>query len=77
MEGGCAVRSRAVSGINSYDRYYKHLVHEAIIVARIVARVDMFEPIPVLGKDLFEEAPGRWSGSSHQAVSRRSMGCLW
>ena len=23
MEGGCAVRSRAVSGINSYDQYYK------------------------------------------------------
>src|SRR5262249_31774788 len=66
-----------------FDRTYllgipapEHLVHEAIIVARIVARVDVFEPVPVLGKDLFEEVPGRRSGCKHQAASLRSIG-LW
>ena len=51
-----------------FDRAYllgipapKHLVHEPIIVARIVARVDVFESVPVLGKDLFEEVPSRRS----------------
>src|ERR1700720_2080069 len=52
------------------------LVHEAIIVACIVARVDVFESVPVLGKDLFEEVPGRRSGCNHQGASLRSIG-LW
>jgi hypothetical protein len=30
----------------------EHLVDEAIIVALIVARIDTFEPVPVLDKDL-------------------------
>ena len=47
----------------------KHLVPEAIIVARLVARVDLFEPIPVLGKDLVEEVPSRRSCCSPQAAS--------
>ena len=64
-----------------FDRAYllgipapEHLVHEAIIVARIVARVDVFEPVPVLGKDLFEHVPGRRGCCSHQAASLWSMG---
>jgi hypothetical protein len=44
------------------------LVHEAIIVARMVARVDVCEPLPVLGKDLFEDVPSRRSCCSHQAA---------
>ena len=35
----------------------EHLVHEAIIVTRIVARVDALEPVPVLGKDLLKDTP--------------------
>src|SRR5262249_44796559 len=38
------------------------------------ARIDAFKAVPVVGKDLFEEAPGRRSGCSHQAASLRSMG---
>src|SRR5712691_714434 len=52
----------------------EHLVHEPIIVTRIVARVDAFEPVPVLSKDLFEDVPGRQGFCSHQAASLRSVG---
>src|SRR5215216_2453258 len=54
----------------------EHLGHQVIIVASIVARIDAFKAVPVVGKDLFEDAPGRWSGCSHQAASLRSIG-LW
>src|SRR6516164_3749746 len=66
-----------------FDRAYllglptpEHLINEAIIVGLIVARVAVFEPVPVLGKDLFEEVPGRRSGCNHQTASLRSLG-LW
>src|SRR5215470_19275390 len=66
-----------------FDRAYllgiptpEHLINEAIIVGLIVARVAVFEPVPVLGKDLFEEVPGRRSGCNHQTASLRSIG-LW
>src|SRR2546426_1188908 len=52
----------------------EHLVHEVIIVTRIVTRVDACEPVPVLGKDLFEDVPGRQGFCSHQAASLRSVG---
>jgi hypothetical protein len=35
----------------------EHLVHEAIVVGFIVARIDAFKPIPVLDKDLLEDVP--------------------
>jgi hypothetical protein len=38
--------------------------------------VAVFEPVPVLGKDLCEEVPGRRSGCHHQAASLQSIG-LW
>src|ERR687886_452050 len=52
----------------------KHLLHEAIIVTRSIARVDVLEPVPVLGKDLFEDAPGRRGFCHHQAASLRGVG---
>src|SRR5215813_10708816 len=52
----------------------EHLGHQVIIVASIVARIDSFKAVPVVGKDLFEDAPGRRSGCNHQAASLRSMG---
>src|SRR5215216_8030016 len=51
----------------------EHLVHEFIIIALVVARVDTFEPVPMLSKDLFEDVPG-WQGvGSHQATSLRGV----
>src|SRR6516165_2161936 len=52
----------------------EHLVHKAVIVARIVTRIDACAPVPVLSKDLFEEVPGRRSYCSHQAASLQSVG---
>src|SRR5262250_1346233 len=52
----------------------EHLVHKAVIVARIVTRIDAFEPVPVLSKDLFEEIQGRQSCCSHQAASLQRVG---
>ena len=51
----------------------EHLLHEASIVARLVTRVDAGEAVPVLGKDLFEDAPRRRRCCSHQAVSLRGV----
>src|SRR5215468_12167205 len=51
----------------------EHLGHQVIIVASIIARIDVFKAVPVVGKDLFEDAPGRRRGCSHQAASLRSM----
>src|SRR5512145_1996965 len=52
----------------------EHLVDKDIVVGLVVARVDAFEPVPVLGKDLFEAVPGRQGFCSHQAASLRSVG---
>jgi hypothetical protein len=38
------------------------LVHEPIIVGRMVARIDSFEPVPVLAKERFEDVPVRRGG---------------
>src|SRR4029450_216226 len=52
----------------------EHLVHEAIIVARIVARVDVFEPVPVLSKDLFEDVPVLGGCCNHQGAPSGGSG---
>src|SRR5712691_8638095 len=52
----------------------EHLRYQAVIVASIVPRVHALEAIPVVGKDLFEEVPGRRSCCSHQAASLQSVG---
>src|SRR5215470_8761949 len=51
----------------------EHLVHKAVIVARIVTWIDVLEPVPVLSKDLFEDVPGRQGFCSHQAASLRGV----
>src|SRR6516164_6685592 len=51
-----------------------HFQAEDPIVVRIVAWVDVFEPAPVLGKDLFEDVPSRRSCCSHQAASLEGVG---
>src|SRR2546430_3763987 len=52
----------------------EHLRYQAVRVASIVPRVHALEAIPVGGKDLFEEVPGRRSCCSHQAASLQSVG---
>src|SRR5262249_23312764 len=52
----------------------KHLLHETIIVTRIIVRVDVLKPVPVLGKDLLEDAPGRRGFCHHQAAWLRGVG---
>src|ERR1700757_2122854 len=47
----------------------EHLPHEAIIVGRIVARVDTLEPLPVIDENLFEDTPCRQSCCHHQTAS--------
>src|SRR5207302_114952 len=54
----------------------EHLVHEAIIVAGIVARVDVFEAIPVIDKDLFEDVGVLRRCCHHQIVPSKSIGFL-
>src|SRR5215471_19227998 len=46
----------------------EHLVDEAIIVARMVTRIDTCEPVPVLDKDLFEDVPVLRRGCNHQGA---------
>jgi hypothetical protein len=51
----------------------KHLVHETVIVAGIVARIDVFESIPVIDKDLLEDAPVLRRLCHHQIAPRESI----
>src|SRR5438477_2719828 len=52
----------------------EHLLDKFIIVAAIVPRIDVYKSVPVIGKDLFEDAPRRRSCCSHQAASLQSVG---
>src|SRR5215831_2604212 len=52
----------------------EHLLYQAVIVASIVPRVHALEAVPVVGKDLFKEVPGRRSCCSHQAASLQRVG---
>ena len=47
---------------------------EAIIVGSIITRLDTLKAVPVIGKDLFEDAPSRRSGYRHEAASLQSVG---
>src|SRR4029434_2166216 len=52
----------------------EHLMDKPIIVTAIVPRIDACKSVPVLGKDLFDDAPSRRSCCSHQAASLQSVG---
>jgi hypothetical protein len=54
----------------------EHLVHEAIIVGCIVARLDAFKPIPVLDKDLLEDVPVLRGCCKHAGAPSWGMG-MW
>src|SRR5215467_1632408 len=53
----------------------EHLLYETVIVAGIVARVDVFEAIPVIDKDLFEDVGGL-SRCCHQQITPSKGGEL-
>jgi hypothetical protein len=52
------------------------LVYETVIVAGIVARVDVFEAIPVIDKDLFEDVGGLSRCFHHQIAPSKGVGLL-
>src|SRR5882724_8081416 len=54
----------------------EHLVNETVIVAGIVARVDVFEAIPVIDKDLFEDVGVLRRCCHHQIVPSKGIGLL-
>ena len=59
----------------------EHLGHQALIVGRLVARMGVCEPIPVLGKDLLEDVPAPRGNASMRAhrvevVSLRCSGFI-
>src|SRR5215831_14705578 len=54
----------------------KHLVDEASIIRAIVPWMNACKSVPVIGKDLFEDAPG-WRGCcSHQSAPSWGVGML-
>ena len=46
----------------------EHLGYQAIVVGHLVAWMGMFEPIPVLSKDLLEDIPVPCRGYKHQSA---------
>src|SRR2546427_10209458 len=54
----------------------EHLVHAFIIVALIVPRLDVLEPVPVLDKDLFEDVPVPRRFCNHQDTPSWSIGSV-
>src|SRR5215470_163975 len=54
----------------------KHLVHEAIIVAGIIARIDVLKPVPVLDKDLLEDVPVLRGCYNHEGAPSWGSGML-
>src|SRR5438128_31270 len=54
----------------------EHLVYETVIVAGIVTRVDVFEAIPVLDKDRFEDVGVLRRCCHHQIAPSKGIGLL-
>ncbi len=54
----------------------EHLLYETVIVAGIVARVDVCEAIPVIDKDLFEDVGGLSRCYHYQIAPSKGVG-LW
>ena len=68
-----AVRDRAhLVGIPAPE----HLVHEAIIVGRLVARMGMGKLVPVIGKDLLEDVPIPRGFCHHQVAPSWGVGMV-
>ena len=46
----------------------EHLLHKTVIIAGVVARVDLFEAVPVIDKDLLEDVPVPGRLENHQSA---------
>src|SRR5919106_3504741 len=46
----------------------EHLLHKTVIIAGVVARVDLFEAVPVIDKDLLEDVPVPRRLENHQSA---------
>src|SRR5207249_12202833 len=44
----------------------EHLRHQALIVRRLISRMGMLKRLPVIGKDLLEDAPVQRRGCTHR-----------
>src|SRR5712691_4000369 len=53
----------------------EHLLHEVIIGEVMVTRMRLFQPVPVISKNLFENGPALRECCMHQAASR--WGCWY
>src|SRR5262247_3934928 len=53
----------------------EHLVDEPLIVGRIVARMELFKPLPVIDKDLFEDVPVPRRLDDHQITPSEGDRC--
>src|SRR5215813_4990304 len=53
----------------------EHLVDEPLIVGRIVARMELFKPLPVIDKDLFEDVPVPRRLDDHQITPSEGVRC--
>jgi hypothetical protein len=52
----------------------EHLVDETVIVGRVVARTELFKPLPVIDKDLFEDIPVPSRFDNHQIAPSPGVG---
>src|SRR6266446_8012428 len=52
----------------------EHLLHETLIVGRVVARAELFKPLPVIDKDLFEDVPVPRRFDDHQITPSEGVG---
>ena len=46
----------------------EHLLHKTVIIAGVVARLDLFEAVPVIDKDLLEDVPVPARLENHQSA---------
>src|SRR6266446_10690522 len=53
----------------------EHLVDESLIVGRVVAGTELFEALPVIDKDLFEDVPVPRRFDNHQIAPSEGGGC--
>ena len=54
-----------------------HLFHEAVIVRRVIARAELFKPLPVIGKELFEDTPVPGGLCHHRVTLSWSDEIVW
>jgi len=54
----------------------QHLLHKSVTIAGVVARIDLFEAVPVIDKELLEAVPVPRRLDHHQSAPREGIGML-